>query len=132
MAADLEHDHLILIPHPIHQPQGLIARDLESRRFFIRALHGGRGVQEHDLEAAGFGVGWEVGPTKGEHRQAEHEELENQKPIAAESLERRVRLGFRKEFLPEQGAGDPANHPLAFEQIEQDDHRDGGGKSKGA
>src|SRR5690349_16888823 len=71
-----------------------------------------------------------VWPRQRQNRQCEHQQLKNEQPVVTEALKRRACLRLREKFLPEQRAGHKPHHPLAFEQIKQDHHRNRGGKKE--
>ena len=125
-----QHDHAIGIAQAVHERERLAARLLEAGRRFVRGLHRSGGVQNDDLEIATGEFAGEIGPREGEDRQGQHQQLENEQPVAAQLLEGGAGLRFGEELLPQQGAGDQLHHPLALEQIKQDDHRNGGGEPK--
>ena len=84
-----------------------------------------------DAKLGGFGIGGKIGPGQGEDGQREQNDLEDEQPVLAQFLKGGAGLGFGEEPLPEHGAGDQLHDALALEQIEEDDHRDGGSEGEG-
>ena len=125
-----QHHHAVGITQTVHELERFGARLLEARRRFVGALHRSRGVEDEHLQIAARQPAGEVGPGERENRQHQHQQLKDQQPVVPQPLERRAGLRLCQEFLPEQRAGDEPHHALAFEQIKQDHHRNGGGEPK--
>src|SRR6266540_1784628 len=118
-----EDHHLFTIAQTVHPLERLGAGFLETVRFLVRRLHRRRTVEDEHAQSAFAGVALEERPAERKDHQGQHQELEEEQPVFPETLEGRVGLRLGEKFLPEQRARNQLHHPLALEQVKDDDDR---------